>query len=160
MVVTYVCLRCVVSSLSVVSPLARLWEIKGGWRWSKMAKVERCFYCSMEYGLLLVLQDSWSLGLLVWRRNGVARCWDGSVCCGTCEGLCLESPCSFVSGILGRVGVISINVDQRWKVKLVSRAELRSDRHSQFWGYMKWCLWKACWMHLIHIQLGFLVRNP
>ena len=27
-----------------------------------------------------------------------------------------------------------------------------------FWGDMKWCLWKACWMYPIHIQLGFLVR--
>ena len=40
--VTYVCLRWVVSSLSVVSLLARLWEIKGGWR-NKMARVEMGF---------------------------------------------------------------------------------------------------------------------
>ena len=34
---------------------------------------------------------------------GVARCDDGSVCCGTCEGLCLESPCIFVCLVfLGR----------------------------------------------------------
>ena len=32
-------------------------------------------------------------------ENGVARCWESSVCCRTCEGLCLESSCSFVSGI-------------------------------------------------------------
>ena len=35
-----------------------------------------------------------------------------------------------------------------------------SDRHSQFWGDRKLCLCEACWMHLIYIQLGFLVRNP
>ena len=34
---------------------------------------KKVFICSMEYGLLLVLQDSWSLGLLVletkWRSG-------------------------------------------------------------------------------------------
>ena len=35
-----------------------------------------------------------------------------------------------------------------------------SDRHSQFWGDIKLCLYEACWMYLIYIQLGFLARNP
>ena len=75
---------------------------------------KKVFICSMEYGLLLMLQDSWSLGLLVLEENGLAGCWEGSVCCWMCEGLYLKSPCSFVSGIWGRVCVISINVSQRW----------------------------------------------
>ena len=70
--------------------------------------------------LLLVLQDSWSLSLLVLRRNGVMRRWEGSLCCRTCEGLCflhfwrktccscrnwtLDVTVSFVSGIWGGGG--------------------------------------------------------
>ena len=92
--VTYVCLRCVVSLLSVVSTLARLWGIKGGWR-SKMAIVERYFWnkvfiCSMEYWVCFwcckTHEELWVL-----RRNWVMRCWegwDGRMCRRTCEGLC------------------------------------------------------------------------
>ena len=40
---------------------------------------------------------------------------------------------------------------------IVSRAGLRSDRHRQFWDDIKFCLCEACWMHLIYIQLGFIV---
>ena len=121
--VTYVCLRCVVSSLSVVG------YIKGGWRWWRWSRskgvVMNSFYlfrnsegamrgyqfiavfritqwitklCFINtttkvlylqlwiFGLPLVLQDSWSLGLLVletqwpsgmlrWQRV-VGRVWD------------------------------------------------------------------------------------
>ena len=62
------------------------------------------------------------------RRNGLARCWNGSVSLDV-WGKYSKSQCSFVS-----------------------RVEWRSDRHSKF----LWCLWKACWTYLIHIQLGFL----
>ena len=59
-----------------------------------------------------------------WRRNGLAGCWDGSVLLDV-WGMCLKSPCSFVSGFWRRVCDIS----------MLSRAELRSDRHSQFLGW-------------------------
>ena len=57
------------------------------------------------------------------------------MCCGTCEGLCLESPCSFVSGIfLGESALSPLMWTRGEKGTSVSRAELRSDRHSQFLG--------------------------
>ena len=58
------------------------------------------------------------------RRNGLAGCWDGSVLLDL-WGMCSKSPCSFVSGFWRRVCDIS----------MLSRAGLRSDRHSQFLGW-------------------------
>ena len=57
------------------------------------------------------------------------------MCCGTCEGLCLESPCSFVSGIFGEESALSPFMWTRGeKGTSVSRAELHADRHSHFFG--------------------------
>ena len=68
-----------------------------------------------------MLQDSWSLGLLVLETK-----W-------TCEELCLESPCSFVSGIFrGESALSPLMWTRGEKGTSVSRAELRSDRHSHF----------------------------
>ena len=71
------------------------------------------------------------------RRNGLARCWDGSVSLDV-WGKYSKSPCSFVCR---------------------ERSDARIDIVN-FWGDKKWCLWKACWMFLIYVQLGFLVKNP
>ena len=71
------------------------------------------------------------------RRKGLARCWDASVLLDV-GGKYSKSPCSFVCR---------------------ERSDARIDRVN-FWGDKKWCLWKACWMFLIYVQLGFLVKNP
>ena len=55
------------------------------------------------------------------RRNGFAGCWDGSVLLDL-WGMCSKSPCSFVCR---------------------ERSDARIDIVN-FWGDMKWCLWKAC----------------
>ena len=65
-----------------------------------------------------------------------------------------------MSGIWGEYALSPL----KWpRGKMGARCRERdyaSDRHSQFWGDIKLCLCEACWMHLIYIQLGFLVRNP
>ena len=71
------------------------------------------------------------------RRNGLARCWDGGVLLDV-WGKYSKSPCSFVCR---------------------ERSDARIDIVN-FWGDKKWCLWKACWMFLIYVPLGFLVKNP
>ena len=148
------------------------------WRNFSLTKQQRkCFY--LQHGildLLLVLQDLWSLSLLVLRRNGVMRCWEGSVCCGRVR------DCVFCIFDERHVAVVGIKLWMSpWVSCLVfggeyalyplmwtsgelgacvSRAGLRSDRHSQCWGDIKLYPCKACWMRLIYIQLGFLVINP
>ena len=124
--VTYVCLRCVVSPLSVVSPLARLWEIKGGWKKVKMARVE--IYLRIRFylqhgilGLFLVLQDSWR-GYAYWDE---IELWDvekvemAACVVGRVMDCALEPPCSFVSGIWCREFALS---PLRWP-----RGELRTS---------------------------------
>ena len=110
---------------------------------SALTKQQRKFFiCSMEYGLLLEAARLVVFRLVgCLRRNGLAGCWDGSMLLDL-WGMCLKSPCSFVSSFWRRVCNIS----------MLLRAE--------FGGDMKWCLWKACWMFLIYVQLGFLVKNP
>ena len=71
------------------------------------------------------------------RRNGLAGCWDGSVLLDV-WGKYSKSPCSFVCR---------------------ERSDARIDIVN-FWGDKKWYLWKACWMFLIYVPLGFLVKNP
>ena len=84
------------------------------------------------------------------RRNGLARCWNGSVSLDM-WGKYSRPPCSFVCLVFGESRRYLHWCDQRWNGSL-SRAKWLSDRHSKF----LWCLWEACWMYLIHIQLGFL----
>ena len=67
------------------------------------------------------------------RRNGWAGCWDGSVLLDL-WGMCLKSPCSFVSGFWRRVCVSPLMWARGEMVASVSRAELHSNRHSQFLG--------------------------
>ena len=69
------------------------------------------------------------------RRNGLAACWDGSVLLLDLWGMCWKSPCSFVSGIWRRVCVSPLMWARGEMVASVSRAELRSNRHSQFLGW-------------------------
>ena len=60
-----------------------------------------------------MFETKWLSGLLRWQRVvGLVR-------------VCSKSPCSFVSGFWRRVCDIS----------MLSRAGLRSDRHSQFLGW-------------------------
>ena len=64
--------------------------------------------------------------------------------------MCLKSPCSFVSGFGGESAISPCCRERGYaRIDIVN-----------FWGDMKWCLWKACCMFLIYVQLGFLVRNP
>ena len=71
------------------------------------------------------------------RRNGLARCWDGSVSLDV-WGKYSRSPRSFVCRERSGVRIDIVN----------------------FWSDQKWCLWKACWMFLIYVPQGFLVKNP
>ena len=113
------------------------------------------------FGLLLVLQDSWSLGLLVLEWNGLAGCWDGSVLMDVWGFVFRVTVYFCVSGIFGESMRYLHSYGPEVKRWLVcrERSYARIDR-ANFWGDVKWCLWKTCWMHPIHIQLGFLVRNP
>ena len=115
-------------------------------------------------GLISVLQDSWrsyaywdEIELWEVEMAVMAACVVGRV-----------RDCVFCIFDERHVAVVGIEL---WMSQWVSRlvfgesrrylyAGLRSDRHSQFWGDIKLCLCEACWMHLIYIQLGFLVRNP
>ena len=63
--------------------------------------------------------------------------------------------------LVERRALVSIKVAQWWNGSLACRErDYASDRHSKFWGDIKLSLCEACWLHLIYIQLGFLVRNP
>ena len=54
------------------------------------------------------------------------------------------SPCSFVSGIWEEYALSPLRWTRGELRASVSRAGLRSDRHSQFWGDIKLCLCEAC----------------
>ena len=103
---------------------------------SALTKQQRKFFiCTMEYGLLLEAARLVVFRLVgCLRRNGLAGCWDGSVLLNV-RGMCLKSPCSFVSGIWRRVCVSPLMWARGEMVASVSRAELRSNRHSQFLGW-------------------------
>ena len=125
------CVYIGVFSLSVVSPLAKFvgnWKVDDDEvRWRRSKGVFR-IRSLLQHGIwfAFVLQDSWSLGLLVLRRNGVMRCWEGSMCCRMWEiellrfwrKICrsyrnwtLDVTVSFVSGMWRRVCVISMWVE-------------------------------------------------
>ena len=183
--VTYVRLRCVVSSPSVVRPSLMLVgnnkvvEDEVRWRRSKgvvmnsfylfrnsksaiwdhqfIAVIEELHYCFWAHKWIAKLcfnnthnEGSLFAALNIWfvlgaarlvvvrlvgclRRNGLAGCWDGSVLLDV-WGKYSRSPCSFVCRERSGARIDIVN----------------------FCGDNKWCLWKACWMFLIHIQLGFL----
>ena len=66
-----------------------------------------------------------------------------------------------VSGIFGESMRYLHSYEPEVKYELVcrERSYARIDI-AIFGGDMKWCLWKACGMFLIYVQLGFLVKNP
>ena len=123
----------------------------------------KVFYLQLWiFGLLLVLQVSWCLGLLVLETK-----WLSGV-------LIKQRVLSDVWGIMFRVTVYFCVSDifgesmhyLHWygpevKYELVcrERSYARIDI-ANFWGDTKLGLSEACCMFLIYVQLGFLVRNP
>ena len=121
MVVTYVCLRCVVSSLNVVRPslVVLLVNTKVEWWRSKMARVvfvNRFLFPAWDIGFafgasrLVKGCEYWDeMALLCVDKVEMAACVVGRV-----RDCVLESPWFLCVWYLGRVCVISIKVDQRW----------------------------------------------
>ena len=151
-----------VQSLDTNNPFDfRCHTFGGSYSGLRITQWRKFFIYSLEYGLLLEAARLVVFRLVgCLRRNGLAGCWDGSVLLDL-WGMCLKSLCIFVCLVfLGECAFSPFIWTRSEKVTSVLRAGLRSGRHGQFWGDMKWCLWKACWMFLIYVQLGFLVKNP
>ena len=88
----------------------------------------------MEYGLLLVLQDSWSLGLLVLETKWLSGMLRWQRVAGRVRDY-VYSHCVVLYLVFGVEYALSPLMWARGEmVASVSRAELRSDRHSQFLG--------------------------
>ena len=84
-----------------------------------------------------MLETKWLSGVLI-KQRGVDK--------AACEGLCLESPYIFcVSGIFGEsmCYLHSYGPEVKWKLVCREQSYARIDI-ANFWGDVKWCLWKAC----------------
>ena len=95
----------------------------------------KLFICSFEYGLLLVLQDSWSLGLLVLETKWLSGMLRWQRVAGRVRD-CVHSHRVVLYLVFGGEYALSPLMWTRSEIwASVSRAEFRSDRHCHFLGW-------------------------